>query len=669
MNVSIKEIEAIGLRCPDSLIKLKDRASGSAVNLIQMPNGTGKTTIIELIIGALTGNARNWTPIEVGDFQGSQEVDEGEFKLTLKVQDDNQYDKELTLILVFDFLNKVVTINTLDDKEGFRSGWIVPREIAPFLEEKCVDIFVFKGDKTDDVVTRDRGNAQPAIKTFFGITALEDLQDKIKNAFNAKILGVNSDQMHERITIKKRAILDDWILRQTFLQAKKDDLEVIKEDLESDYVKVNEQYENIIHQVDLVEKRAELEREKMDAQVVLDNCSKDFVEILRDPFSFSASIYDSIDQLKETLDDLELPGTSRSFFEQWVKKSSTCICGEELTNEKKAIVLNNVESYLASDDINIIEGIKGVVGIGSSRDSSIKILRDRVQNMSNANELYEISKTILQNHIRELEAGVHPESKNIIVEHTRLTKAQTENSLMLASINKEVQHNVHDISLPSKCVSLSMANNIVEDLSTELGNLANMQSEIKAKNKLIKVINITAESSLLKFREHLTKETNSKLKKYLRKGAEIEVLNIDKNVQLGWNGKQKEKGSGAQNSITIYSFATSILERANINFPLIVDHPVTNMDSSSRKHIGEKLAEISHQFIGFIIDIEKPHFLPALESNGDMRYVSLFSKIEGNKFYLDQLKGQDDNLKFESHNGCISYDKDFFHNNQMGTDV
>ena len=132
---------------------------------------------------------------------------------------------------------------------------------------------------------------------------------------------------------------------------------------------------------------------------------------------------------------------------------------------------------------------------------------------------------------------------------------------------------------------------------------------------------------------------------------------------------ESSTGSGAQNLITLYSFATSILERTNINFPLIVDHPVTNMDYSSRTHIGQKLGEISHQFIGFIINSEKDYFLDALELSQEVRCISFFAKIKGHEGFLEQLKNHPPELKHETHNGCVSYDRDFFHNNQMGTNV
>ena len=46
MKVSILEFETIGLRCPNAKVSFKNKETGSVINLLQMPNGTGKTTMI-----------------------------------------------------------------------------------------------------------------------------------------------------------------------------------------------------------------------------------------------------------------------------------------------------------------------------------------------------------------------------------------------------------------------------------------------------------------------------------------------------------------------------------------------------------------------------------------------------------------------------------------------
>ena len=53
MDFEILGWEAKGLRCPDGKIDLCKDGS-KKINLIQMPNGTGKSTYLELIRGAET---------------------------------------------------------------------------------------------------------------------------------------------------------------------------------------------------------------------------------------------------------------------------------------------------------------------------------------------------------------------------------------------------------------------------------------------------------------------------------------------------------------------------------------------------------------------------------------------------------------------------------------
>ena len=85
MKVSINQITTNGLRCPDSIINFKDRNSGAALNLLQMPNATGKTTIIKLLAPTLSGQIRNWTPNEVKSFKSRGNIANGEFSLTLSI--------------------------------------------------------------------------------------------------------------------------------------------------------------------------------------------------------------------------------------------------------------------------------------------------------------------------------------------------------------------------------------------------------------------------------------------------------------------------------------------------------------------------------------------------------------------------------------------------------
>ena len=106
MKISIEQIETNGLRCPNTVISFKNKPTGPVINLLQMPNGTGKTTIIELLQGALTGDAINWSPTKIKSYARKTEGDlavEGLFKLTISIERNDKHIQIVVFQIDFDF--------------------------------------------------------------------------------------------------------------------------------------------------------------------------------------------------------------------------------------------------------------------------------------------------------------------------------------------------------------------------------------------------------------------------------------------------------------------------------------------------------------------------------------------------------------------------------------
>ena len=99
MDFEILGWEAKGLRCPDGKIDLCKDGS-KKINLIQMPNGTGKSTYLELIRGALSGSILT-LHTNINQFRDDINVsNEGYFKLSTKCKDE-----AIDFDLYFDFKN------------------------------------------------------------------------------------------------------------------------------------------------------------------------------------------------------------------------------------------------------------------------------------------------------------------------------------------------------------------------------------------------------------------------------------------------------------------------------------------------------------------------------------------------------------------------------------
>ena len=65
MKIELLGWSSVGLRCPDVEIQLTMHGKVAPVSLIQMPNGTGKTTTLDMLMATLNGVAEKWTPEKV----------------------------------------------------------------------------------------------------------------------------------------------------------------------------------------------------------------------------------------------------------------------------------------------------------------------------------------------------------------------------------------------------------------------------------------------------------------------------------------------------------------------------------------------------------------------------------------------------------------------------
>ena len=97
MRIEIAGWESEGLRCPDVTVDLRRNGNVPRVALIQMPNGTGKTTTLQLLNATLSESAKDWSSDKVRTFRRPDDASpHGRFKATLLV-DDKPLSIELTL--------------------------------------------------------------------------------------------------------------------------------------------------------------------------------------------------------------------------------------------------------------------------------------------------------------------------------------------------------------------------------------------------------------------------------------------------------------------------------------------------------------------------------------------------------------------------------------------
>ena len=142
-EIRVARWKAEGFRCPDHEISFVDENDvASPITLIQMPNGTGKTTTLELLRAALSGSAADgqWDKEKICSLAKRGNAGKGLFELVLL-----HNRRRLTIVMVFDFEEGTVRY-THHPRSGKKDGFHPPIGLAKFLHAEFVPFFVFDGE-------------------------------------------------------------------------------------------------------------------------------------------------------------------------------------------------------------------------------------------------------------------------------------------------------------------------------------------------------------------------------------------------------------------------------------------------------------------------------------------------------------------------------------------
>src|SRR4051794_28105157 len=120
MKIELVRWTCEGFRCPDMVVSLTVGRRLPRVALLQMPNGTGKTTTLVLLKAALTGEAVHWSPERIREMRRPGDVrDTARFEVELRIDD-----RPLTLCLELDFdLGLAGYTTTSPEVGGYNRGW------------------------------------------------------------------------------------------------------------------------------------------------------------------------------------------------------------------------------------------------------------------------------------------------------------------------------------------------------------------------------------------------------------------------------------------------------------------------------------------------------------------------------------------------------------------
>ncbi|MDY6804953.1 MAG: hypothetical protein SXA11_14255 [Cyanobacteriota bacterium] len=646
-KIEILGWESQGLRCPDVEIDLKINDEIAPVVLIQMPNGTGKTTTLTMIRAAMNGEARNWSADKIRSFRRPGESrSEGFFTLHLWVDR-----RPLTFELMLDFDGgKAEYATSSPGSGGWMPNWEPPPEARPFFDDRFVKLFIFDGEFADKLLDSRESEASKAIEALFQLYLLEEIKQKAEDAWveETKDKTAKSKQGQslyknkvKRLKAQMKKVEGD---RQQIYR-KLSELEPEIEMLEG---KIDEQISTQENLGQELEAKKEKER---DARRDVEDSALEVMTRMRQPHLLHEAFARSLLELKDQLDRLRLPASTSSQFFTELLEEKDCICGRPLDRRARKQIAKRSQYYLAEDTSGIINALK--------QDIDVQVRQEGNETAANLTEELERlgravdNKLLAETEVRVLERESidrgDDELKTWAEERDSKRERQRELEKRLQEINRAPNYNDGDTTqcLASLKKQLKEAKEKLAEISDTL--------ELRAKTTVLQTImDVAVTKARANLQEAIRVSCNQRLKKVLSREY-VRIKKIDRCLQL----RDQEGASVGQTLSVGYVFLATLLDRGRHQFPLIVDSPANPLDLEVRREIARLIPDLCEQFVAFTISSERAGFTEDLDASSGKRtkFLTLFRRSASTEALMRSLPHSG---VTQTSNGVLVEGKDYF---------
>tara|TARA_B100001175_G_scaffold316061_1_gene329026 strand:- start:108 stop:2090 length:1983 start_codon:yes stop_codon:yes gene_type:complete len=646
MKFSIIAWESEGLRCPDFKINIKNNGS-IYPSFIQMPNGTGKSTTLELIKHALSNHefksdtVWDFTPKDKNEFKKK-----GYFQIKCEVEGKIFYSK-----INFNFENKTCSYESSGEDGGWRPEFSLPKELSTTINKEIIDLlFVDLEKDIKPMFRKHQTGAQEAISTFCGVNLLDRIMNDLNNYKTKKRKeniqsGATQTQIITEETREKKILVQIEKVNEKINSFKK-----FLNDTEKEYTEGKMDLEKKI------EKNANLKKQLLDLQKKKDEAQSKYDDSLLKNFdsikkigTFDSLLKDEIIDFVSGLDDMQLPeAEARVFFEGLLKRNN-CVCGEKLDITKKNNIIKEMESFISSENASIISNIKNSINQNQKEISSNNLDEISIQTNEHKHDLDTYSDQIdflYKSQLTEKDLILSEKIKH-------LEKERQEKEVFLRETAKK-PYTTKDDENSESLVSLIEQKNKVEKKLAKLSSTQTIEEKVQYLQKILNDVKI---DSQIKISEEISKECNKKLVS-MESDNPLLVDSVGEYIKLESGRTAGSTGQEARIGIT---FLLSLLERSSIKFPLIFDVPVKGMDFESRRATAEFITKLESQFICFVINSDKEGFTDRFKeiSNKSNNFITCYRRSKEDNQYDDLAK----NFNFppnEKSNGHVVYDYGFF---------
>lgn len=628
MKMKVISWESEGLRCPDVAVEIGQGDQCPRVFLLQMPNGTGKTTTLTMIRAALTGEARQWDTDTVRKFRRAGNTNpSGKFILKLSIDG-----KPLTFEIQLDFIEGIAKYRTTwAGAGGIQPDWSPPSDIRRFLKKEFVSLFIFDGELAERLLDHNQSEAEKAIDALCQLYLLDDLagwaesdwQKVTKRPGPKTQVGLNDVKNKEDLLVKQI---------QKVTQIKSGALKRIAE-LSKEIKHLDETIGAQLKQIEGdQEELQKLKIDELQKEAVVDKVSVSLMSALRQPHLLHPAFFGALGTLKLKLDKAKLPESSSKQFFIELADEPLCVCGRPIGNEERRSIVEHASKYLGESIAGVLNALKADIDSHvNNADTGTKmsvatIAGDLKHDVSSWHQA-RAARDAHESGLRQ-KGGEKLQEQNELLTKLRHEKKETED-LLEEEIDRRPKP---DDDEKTRC--LAALNKQLEETRKRIAEISGTV-ELRKKTDVIK--GILSQAKLFSrdsLRAVLVQKCNERLEKVLSRDP-VRLDNISRSLTL-----HNQDGASVGQTLAVgYTFLTNLLDRGAHEFPLIVDSPANPIDNNVRREIGALIPELCKQFVALTISSEREGFVPALEkgAKGDIRYVTMFRATKGTEALLRDI--------------------------------
>ncbi|MGF9693778.1 hypothetical protein AAIH46_13245 [Rhizobium sp. 0TCS1.26] len=587
--------------------------------LVQMPNGTGKTTTMDLLRWTLASEGLPSSVVR--SLRADDDVETGLFEVRLLING-----RPLRLQLELDFRDGSATYWTVREQErggGREEGRALPNDLRDLLKPALTELFVFNGELATQILDLKKDKAASAVRALYRLDTLDAVESVIRRLVEQeqrRAASITTAKEKRGITQLQTAY-DEIRTVYARLEQQESVTSARLAALEQERQRLRAEFERRISQDAEIRGQLEIiDASRIEVDAIANDFSGRAMEILRRPTQLHQRLFDRLSLLGGKLYELKLPETiSREFFNELAERN-LCICGRPIGHEEKHTILRDADRFLAQDQIAVINQMK--LALRASTDTP----------------------EALSDTIAELQKQLS-ERQRLLAERDRLTASKDgEDDEILQSLQQKIRECEDEIgplsTLLERLTTKDPARRVLLKLSWE-NNLALCDGEVKQRKlkletatktrtfglqgeRLAAIIDETADAALDILRERVRLSTNDKLHKIL-KNEKIVVAKIGGGLELRSETLGSKRGASEGQKLSIaYAFLTSLLAEAPYKLPFIVDSPAVSLDTEVRREVGDLIPDFFGQMVMFVISSERAGFADAFYARpGDVHYLTV----------------------------------------------